>query len=115
MQSQKPRKRKPRLKVERSRRKSDALHLATRLMVEAGDRLPVDLGPLRKRRGIKSVKFRPLLTDGTLVILNEGFQILIQCSDEMQDSLSALFELDETGSLLPADLVRQSRFTIAHE
>jgi hypothetical protein len=91
------------------------LRLAARLTSETGDRLPINLGPLRERRGIRGVKFRPLLTDGTLVVLNDGFYILVRCTAGSEESLNTLFGHDETGAELPQEIVRQSRFTIAHE
>src|SRR5947208_106835 len=112
MRLQKPKRRKPRRKLEQSRRKSDVLRLASRLTSEAGDRLPINLRPLRERRAIRAVKFRPLLTDGTLVVLNHGFYILVRCTAGSEESLNALFERDETGTELPHEIVRQSRFTI---
>jgi hypothetical protein len=112
---QKKRKKRP-SKDEWSRRKSDALKLAARLTALTGDRLPIDLGHVFRQRAVTSVDFWPLLGDGALVTTENGFRILVRCSrGEQREELDRLFFEDETGRRLPPEIVRQARFTIAHE
>lgn len=117
MPSRRPKKRKKsRKRNEWARRKSDALKSAARLTALAGDRLPVDLGHLRRQRAVTSIEFWPLLADGGLVTHEDGFKILVRCGRRQQKhELERLFDEDETGQRLPPEIVRQARFTIAHE
>src|SRR5437868_8124651 len=117
MPSRKQKKRrKTRKPNEWARRKADALKLAARLTALSGDRLPIDLGYLRRLRAITSIEFWPLLADGALVTHEGGFRIFVRCHRrEQREKLEELFLRDQTGRYLPSEILRQARFTIAHE
>jgi hypothetical protein len=49
------------------------------------------------------------------LVLNQGFSVIVRCAAGAEQCLNDLYQRDETGAELPAEIVRQSRFTIAHE
>jgi len=96
-------------------RRANALELAERLVSSTKTGLPTNLGEAAKRRLVQQIQFRPLLTDGGIAVLPDGFKIYVRCESGEADDLTSRFEEDGTGASLPPKLVNRARFTIAHE
>lgn len=96
-------------------RRANALELAERLVGGTKAGLPTNLAAAAKRRLVQQIQFRPLLTDGGIAVLQDGFKIYVRCEPGEGDDLTSRFEEDGTGATLPARLVNRARFTIAHE
>jgi hypothetical protein len=81
----------------------------------AGSRLPTPLGAIAAMQDVRRIEFRPLLVDGGLAVLADGFMVYVRCDQRDADELNARFALDESGANLPAKVAGRARFTIAHE
>ena len=73
--------------------------------------LPTDLGAMAREQSVREIDFRPLIVDGGLSLLGDGFLISVRCEENESDDFRTAFEKDSTGRGLP----RRARFTIAHE
>src|SRR5207248_1294642 len=73
--------------------------------------LPTDLGAMARAHNVHEIDFRPLIVDGGLSLLENGFLISVRCEEAEIDQFHRCFEKDSTGRGLPP----RARFTIAHE
>jgi IrrE N-terminal-like domain len=96
-------------------RRRRAVQLAERLVTTTASSLPVDLNRIAGHCAVRRIEFMPLLTDGGLAVLNDGFVIYVRCDAGQSADLTARFADDGTGSTLPEKILRRARFTIAHE
>lgn len=69
---------------------------------------PVALYRLARGQGIGEIEFRPLLTDGGLDVLHDGFKVTI-------NNPSYLRVVLKSGQSPEISLTRRQRFTLAHE
>src|SRR6266404_2692991 len=76
-----------------------------------GNSLPISLKQIASARRVKNVIFRPLLVDGCLTVVNDGFKIYIRCKKEHSDEMQARFDSERELGPLP----QRIRFTLAHE
>lgn len=101
------------------RRRNDWIQVRTRAVEQAerlaaecsGGRFPTALHAIARERRVTDIRFRPLLTEGSLSIEQAGFVITLSCWPELIEKFTARFEEDGTGKLLP----RRTRFSLAHE
>jgi hypothetical protein len=91
----------------RRRVQEDAEALARRF----SDTLPANLGDIAREQKVREIDFRPLIVDGGLSFLDDGFLISVRCEESDADRFRRHFKDDPTGRELPA----RARFTIAHE
>jgi hypothetical protein len=84
---------------------------AEALALKFNKSLPTDLGAMAHEQGVREIDFRPLIVDGGLSLLDDGFLISVRCEENEGDDLHSAFEKDSTGRGLPP----RARFTIAHE
>lgn len=73
--------------------------------------LPTDLGLIGRAQKVREFDFRPLIVDGGLSLLDDGFLISVRCEEEQAERFRCDFNEDSTGRTLPS----RARFTIAHE
>src|ERR1700719_5074463 len=73
--------------------------------------LPTNLWSMAEERKVREIDFRPLLVDGGLSLLDDGFLITVNCEEGEEKKMREAFDTDPTGRTLP----RRARFTIAHE
>lgn len=73
--------------------------------------LPTDLGSMGRAQKVRDFDFRPLIVDGGLSLLDDGFLISVRCEDDEAERFRRGFADDSTGRTLPP----RARFTIAHE
>ncbi len=97
------------------RLRTNAIEMAEQLAWRTDRNLPTNLGKIAALRGVHSIEFRPLLTDGGIALKDEGFVIYVKSDPAEGEYLTALFGHDGIGVDLPSRLVRRARFTIAHE
>jgi hypothetical protein len=76
-----------------------------------GNVLPISLKRIANVRKVRAVVFRPLLVDGCLTIIDDGFKIYIRCKKHQADEVRARFESECEIGPLP----QRMRFTVAHE
>lgn len=76
-----------------------------------GNSFPIALKHIASARHVRKVIFRPLLVDGCLTVVNEGFKIYVRCKKEHSDEMRARFESERELGPLP----QRMRFTVAHE
>ena len=91
------------------------LEEVTRLTAITGNKLPSDLARIAELQSVRKIEFRPLLVDGGLAVIHDGFHVFVSCEPNEAEHLNHLFGQDGTGRTLPKTLVKQARFTIAHE
>lgn len=96
-------------------RRRRAVELAEELVSQTGNKFPVNLGRIAQRRLVRSVELRPLLIDGGLAVLKNGFIIYVKCGAGEGDDLTEKFAQDGIGTKLPTSMIHRARFTIAHE
>jgi len=89
--------------------------LAERLTAEFDDKLPTDLGRVAKSRAVRLIEFCPLLVDGGLSVVQDGFSIFVRSEASEAKEFTKLFAEDGTGKLLPVSVAKRVRYTIAHE
>jgi len=75
--------------------------------------LPIPLWEVAQKRLVRDVEFRPLLMDGCLAVVDDGFVIYVGCDKSDVDDFSSRLRSEKIGTtpLLPSRI----RFTIAHE
>lgn len=84
---------------------------AEALALKYNKTLPTNLKLMADDRKVQEIDFRPLIVDGGLSLLDDGFLITVHCEEGEEQKLRDAFEQDPTGRSLP----RRVRFTIAHE
>lgn len=89
--------------------------LALQLTSEGGHAVPTDLGRIAAKRAVRVIEFRPLLVDGGLSVMPDGFRIFVRCDSDKAEKFTKLFWEDGTGKSLPAPIAKRVRYTIAHE
>lgn len=97
-----------------NRRRNVCLH-AEVLAEEMGGEFPINLGRIAAKRRIKKIEFQSLLVDGTIRVVDDGFEILVRCESWEGEELTESWKTDGTGSALPAKMRNRARFTVAHE
>src|SRR5687768_16059850 len=73
-----------------------------------GNRLPISLNTIATARHVRNVIFRPLLVDGCLTVVRDGFKIYVRCKKENADEMRARFDAERELGPLP----QRMRFTI---
>src|SRR5437773_5028019 len=76
-----------------------------------GNSFPTCLKQIADARRVRNVLFRPLLVDGCLTIVEDGFRIYVRCRKELADDARARFASEREEGPLP----QRMRFTVAHE
>lgn len=73
--------------------------------------LPTNLDSMARERKVREIDFRPLIVDGGLSLLDDGFLITVHCEEGQEERFHDILAKDPTGRSLP----KRARFTIAHE
>ena len=92
-----------------------ALERANKLLVDSKVILPIDLGEVASLGRIHRIYFRPMLVDGALGVLPDGFEVFVCCKSYEQEEFNEIFAAAGDCHLFPHKIVNRTRFTIAHE
>lgn len=84
---------------------------AEALAISHNKSLPTNLKSMAQERKVREIDFRPLIVDGGMSLLDDGFLITVHCEEGEEQKFRDAFDADPTGRSLP----RRVRFTIAHE
>ena len=95
--------------------RKNAIDQAEDVACLSGKHLPTNLGRIATRQGIREILFRPLLADGGIGLLKDGFVVYVKADPDEGESFSEQFKQDGIGLGLPRHMIRRVRFTIAHE
>jgi len=80
-------------------------------MRKTSGKLPVPLSQIARQQLVKDVRFRPLIVDGCLTVIDDGFLIYVHCEEGNEEKLAEQFRNERSSERLPVRI----RFTIAHE
>src|SRR5438105_9483701 len=94
-----------------SARRVRAGGIAENLALQTGGSLPTELVRMAREQRVTSIQFRPLLVDGGISVVEDGFKIFIHCKKTQSSDFQGRLARDDTAKFLPA----RTRFTLAHE